>query len=88
LTYARGRGRTFWRFALTKGIFLASMFLALQLNPGLFFILLILPFLLLAWAMFGVYAARATSRLGSPIPGAIATTLAFAWFMASLFPMV
>lgn len=88
LTYARGRGQTFWRFALTKGIFLASMFLALQLNPGLFFILLLLPFLLVAWAMFGVYATRATARLASPIPGAIATTLAFAWFMASLFPMI
>lgn len=88
LTYAKGRGQTFWRFALTKGIFLASMFLALQLNPGLFFILLLLPFLLVAWIMFGVYATRATSRLASPIPGAIATTLAFAWFMASLFPMV
>ncbi len=88
LTYARGRGQTLWRFALTKVIFLVSMFLALQLNPGLFFILLLLPFLLLAWAMFGVYVARATSRLGSPLPGAIATTLAFAWFMASLFPLV
>lgn len=88
LTYARGRGQTLWRFTLTKAIFLTSMFLALQLNPGLFFILLLLPFLLLAWAMFGVYATRATSRLASPLPGAIATTLAFAWFMASLFPMI
>ena len=88
LTYSRGRGQTLWRFALTKAIFLASMFLALQLNPGLFFILLLLPFLLVAWVMFGVYATRATSRLASPIPGAMATALAFAWFMASLFPMV
>jgi pimeloyl-ACP methyl ester carboxylesterase len=87
LTYARGRGQTLWRFLLTKVIFLGSMMLALQLSPGLFFILLLLPFLLLAWAMFGVYATRATARLGSPVPGAIAMALAFAWFMASLFPL-
>jgi len=88
LTYAKGRGQTLWRFLLTKAIFLGSMMLALQLTPSLFFILLLLPFLLLAWGMFGVYSARATARLRSPIPGAIATTLAFAWFMASQFPMV
>jgi len=88
LTYAKGRGQTLWRFLLTKVIFLLSMQLALQLTPSLFFILLLLPFLLLAWGMFGIYTTQATGRLRSPIPGAIATTLAFAWFMASLFPMV
>jgi len=88
LTFARGRGQTLWRFLLTKAIFLASMMFALQLTPSLFFILLLLPFLLAAWAMFGVYTTRATGRLGSPVPGAIAATLAFAWFMAALFPLV
>ena len=87
LTYARGRGQTLWRFLLTKAIFLGSMMLALQLSPSLFFILLLLPFLLLGWGLFGVYATRATAQLGSPVPGAIATTLAFAWFMAALFPL-
>ena len=88
LTYARGRGQTLWRFLLTKAIFLGSMMFALQLTPSLFFILLLLPFLLAAWAMFGVYTTRATGRLGSPVTGAIAATLAFAWFMAALFPLV
>lgn len=88
ITYARGRGQTLWRFLLTKALFLGSLLLALQLSPGLFFMLLLLPFLLAGWALFGIYATRTTSRLRSPIPGAVATTLAFAWFMASFFPLV
>ncbi len=87
LTYAAGRGHTAGRFLLTKLLFAGSLLLAIQLTPELFFILLVLPFLLLAWSMFGVYATRALTRLGTPVPGAIATTLAFAWFMASLFPL-
>lgn len=87
LTYAAGKGRTAGRFLLTKLLFAGSLLLAVQITPGLFFILLVLPFLLLAWGMFGVYSARALERLGTPIPGAVAITLAFAWFMASLFPL-
>ncbi len=88
LTYAVGRGRTAGRFLLTKALFAGSLLLAVQITPELFFILLLLPFILAAWSMFGVYAAHTLERLGTPIPGAVAITLAFAWFMASLFPLV
>jgi hypothetical protein len=64
------------------------MLLAIQLMPSLFFMMLLLPFLLLAWALFAAYSTRVTGRLGTPVPGAVAMTLAFAWFMASLFPLV
>jgi pimeloyl-ACP methyl ester carboxylesterase len=87
LTYAVGRGTTAGRFLLTKALFAGSLLLAVQITPGLFFILLLLPFLMVAWSMFGVYAARALERLGTPVPGAMAISLAFAWFMASLFPL-
>ncbi len=73
----------------TKLCFLLSLAFAIALNPPrLFFLIIIVPVILLFLAVYGVFAAWAYRRTWHPLPGALANALAFAWAIAVTFPVV
>ncbi len=77
-----------WQYAATKLIFVLSLGLAIALDRGLFFILLILPILIVTFALFGVMGDRLTRRTGNPFPAALATAALIAWVIAVSFPLL
>ena len=76
-------------YAVTKILFLLSLALAIALNPGrLFFLIIIVPAILVLFVTHGLIAHWAWRRTQHPYPGAVANAFAFAWAMAVTFPMV
>jgi len=87
LTRAPGAPRG--AYALTKLLFLLSLGLALALDPPrLFFLVLILPVMLLFFAIFGALSRWSFAGTGSPAPAALANALLFAWAIAVTFPIL
>lgn len=75
--------------AVTKILFLLSLALAIALNPGkLFFLIIIVPVILILFIIHGLIAHWTWRRTHHPYPGAVANAVAFAWAMAVTFPMV
>lgn len=73
----------------TKLCFLLSLAFAIALNPlRLFFLIIIVPVILLFLAVYGLFSAWAYRRTWHPLPGALANALAFAWAIAVTFPVV
>ncbi|MEO8039611.1 MAG: alpha/beta fold hydrolase [Betaproteobacteria bacterium] len=76
-------------YALTKILFLLSLAIAIALNPGkLFFLVIIVPAILAFFVIYGLIAHWAWRRTNHPLPGAIANAVAFAWAIAVTFPVV
>ena len=76
-------------YAVTKACFLASLALAIALNPPrLFFLVIILPVILVFLVVYGLFSTWAYRRTGHPLVGAAAVALAFAWAIAAVFPVV
>ena len=77
-----------WRVVVVRGLALASLGLAVALDfEGLFFLIIILPIILLFFLMFGTVAGwvgRATWRPGA---AGIGLGLFLAWALAVTFPM-
>ncbi len=85
----RGQGAAWGGYALTKLLFLASLALAVWLNPHkLFFLLFIIPIVLTFFIIYGLFSGWAYRRTGNPIVGGVANALAFAWAIAVTFPML
>ena len=85
------RGRTAPRgaYALTKLCFLLSLALAIGLNlQRLFFLIIIVPVILIFFLVYGLFSAWAYRRTHDPLVGALANALAFAWAIAVTFPMI
>jgi pimeloyl-ACP methyl ester carboxylesterase len=85
----RGPGARRGAYALTKACFVLSLVLAIALNPPrLFFLIIIVPVILLFLVVYGLFSGWAYRRTGHPLVGAVAIALAFAWAIAATFPVV
>jgi hypothetical protein len=74
---------------VTKLCFLLSLTLAVMLNlPRLFFLIIIVPMILLFLIIYGLFSTWAYRRTWHPLVGALANALAFAWAIAVTFPIV
>ncbi|HEY8566151.1 MAG TPA: alpha/beta fold hydrolase [Beijerinckiaceae bacterium] len=83
----RGSGR--WAYAASKLAFLLSLALAVGLDPRrLFFLVIIVPAILVLFLIYGALSAWTYRRTGHPAVGAIANAIAFAWALGVTFPLV
>ena len=85
----RGLNARWGAYAMTKACFVLSLVLAIALNPPrLFFLIIIVPVILLFLVVYGLFSGWAYRRTGQPLVGAVAVALAFAWAIAATFPVV
>jgi Serine aminopeptidase, S33 len=85
----RGERARFGAYPLTKFCFLLSLALAVALNPmKLFFLIIIVPAILLLFLTFGLISRWSYRATRHPLPGAIANATIFAWAMSVTFPMI
>jgi pimeloyl-ACP methyl ester carboxylesterase len=76
-------------YALTKFCFLLSLAIAVALNPmKLFFLVIIVPAILLLFLAFGLISRWSYAATRHPLPGALANAAIFAWGIAVTFPMI
>lgn len=76
-------------YVLTKFCFLLSLVIAVALNlERLFFLVIIVPAILLLFGVYGLFSAWVNQRTGHPLLAAIANAVVFAWFIAVTFPVV
>lgn len=75
--------------AMTKVLFLASLGIAVALRPGdLFFLVIILPVVLLFFLLYGLFGAWVSRATGQPAVAALANAAAFAWALGVTFPIL
>ncbi len=75
--------------ALSRLAMLASLGIAIALDPGrLFFLVLILPVMLLFFLLFGLLGHWCSRAAGTPAPAALASAFLFAWAIAVTFPIL
>ncbi len=84
----RGRGAFVGGYALTKVLFLVSLMLAVALNlEELFFLVIIIPAILLLFVVFGLFSGWIYRRTGHPLIAALANAIAFAVAITASFPI-
>lgn len=77
-----------WRVLVLRMGFLASLGLAVALNfEALFFLLIILPVIVLFFLLFGTMAGWVGRRTGLPAAGGLGLGLVLAWALGVTFPM-
>lgn len=82
-----GRGRL-WRVVVARGAFLASLLTAVALNfEALFFLVIILPVIVLFFLLFGMMAGWVGRRTGLPAAAGLGLGLVLAWALGVTFPM-
>lgn len=75
-------------YAATKLAFVVSLALAVALDfERLFFLVMIVPVILVFFVIYGLFSGWAERRTGHPLTGGIANAVAFAWAIAVTFPM-
>ena len=85
----RGPGAARGGYSLTKLFFLLSLAIAVALNfKKLFFLMFIIPIILIFFIIYGLFSGWANRRTGNPLVGGTATALAFAWAIAVTFPLL
>ena len=85
----RGPGAARGGYAFTKLCFLLSLAFAIALDlERLFFLIIIVPAVLLLFLVYGLIAGWAYRRTGQPLVGGFANALIFAWAIAVTFPLV
>ncbi|MBK1719103.1 alpha/beta hydrolase [Thiocystis violacea] len=85
----RGEGAARGGHALTKLLFLLSLLLAVGLNLNeLFFLIIIVPAILIFFLVYGLIGGWIYRRVGHPMVGAIANAVVFAIATAVTFPLV
>jgi pimeloyl-ACP methyl ester carboxylesterase len=76
-------------YALTKFLFLLSLMLAVALNlRELFFLVIIIPAILVLFLVYGLFSSWIYRRTGQPLVAAITNAFAFASAIAVSFPLV
>jgi dienelactone hydrolase len=76
-------------YALTKLLFLFSLALAVALNLSeLFFLVIIIPAILVLFLLYGLFSAWIYRRTGQPLVAAVTNAFAFAVAIAVSFPML
>jgi pimeloyl-ACP methyl ester carboxylesterase len=85
----RGEGAARGAFAAAKLAFLLSLGLAVALDFGrLFFLVIVVPVILLLFLVFGLLSRWAYGRTRHPFVAAIANAVFFAWAIGVTFPML
>lgn len=85
----RGSGAGSGRWAVTKVCFLLSLGIAVALSPErLYFLVVIVPAIVILFVAYGVLADCAYRRTGHPLVGAVANAVALAWAIGVTFPVV
>lgn len=85
----RGRPGATGGYAFTKLCFLVSLVIAVSLNPQrLFFLIIIVPVILVLFIVYGLVGLWAYSRTGDPRVSALGNAFALAWAIAVTFPVV
>jgi hypothetical protein len=85
----RGTGARPGSYMVTKLCFLLSLGFAVALNPAkLFFLIIIVPAILLLFLAFGLISRWSYQATHHPWPGAIANAVVFAWAIAVTCPMI
>jgi dienelactone hydrolase len=76
-------------YAVTKGLFLLSLMLAVALNLSeLFFLVIIIPAILVLFLVYGLFSGWIYRRTGQPLVAAVTNALAFASAIAVSFPLL
>lgn len=76
-------------YAFTKACFLLSLALAIALNfDKLFFLVIIVPVILVFFLVFGLVSSSVYRQTRHPIVGAVANAILFAWAIAVTFPVL
>lgn len=87
LTRGEGAGRG--AYAASKLALIVSLALAITLDfERLFFLIIILPIIVLFFLIHGLYSGWAYRRTGHPFVGATANAIVLAWALGSAFPLV
>ncbi len=78
----------FWRVLVARGAFLASLAAAVTLDfERLFFLVIILPVIVLFFLLFGMMAGWVGRRTGLPAAAGLGLGLVLAWALGVTFPM-
>jgi pimeloyl-ACP methyl ester carboxylesterase len=76
-------------YLVTKICFLLSLMLAVALNPQrLFFLIIIVPVMVIFLAVYGLFSGWTYRRTHHPLVAALANAVAFAWSIAVTFPVI
>lgn len=85
----RGTGAARGSYVASKLAFLVSLAMAVALDPGrLFFLIIIVPVIALFFIVYGLMSRWIYGRTGNPMVAAIASAIAFAWAIGVTFPLV
>ncbi len=85
----RGIGSAPYAYPASKAAFLVSLALAVGLDfKRLFFLVIIVPAIVVFFLMFGLFSAWTYRRTGHPWVAAAANTVAFAWAIGVTFPLL
>jgi pimeloyl-ACP methyl ester carboxylesterase len=85
----RGAAAPRGAYAATKLLFALSLALAVAMDlRRLFFLIIIVPAILVFFVVYGLFSRWAYRRTGHPLVGAVANAVAFAWAVAVTFPLV
>lgn len=84
----RGAGAARGAYALTKAMFLLSLMLAVALDlEQLFFLVIIIPAVLILFVVFGLFSGWIYRQTGHPLVAALANALALAAAITASFPI-
>jgi hypothetical protein len=85
----RGAGAARGAYAMSKLAFVASLAIAVGLDfERLFFLVIIVPVIVLFFLVHGTFSAWCYRRTGHPFVAAIANAVAFAWAIGVTFPLL
>lgn len=85
----RGVGAARGAYPATKLAFILSLAIAIALDfERLFFLVIIVPVIVMVFVVFGAFSAWSYRRTRNPLAAGIATAIAFAWAIGVTFPMI
>ncbi len=85
----RGAGSPRWAYAAAKLAMFLSLALAVALNlEDLFFLIIILPVVVLFFLLYGLFSGWAVRATGQPAVAGLANAVAFAWALGVTFPLL
>ena len=84
----RSVGMPRWAYVATKLCFVASLLIAVALNPSrLFFLVIIVPAMALFFLVYGLMSRWVFRRTGEPLVAGVANAAVFAWAIGASFPL-
>ena len=76
-------------YPASKVAFLVSLAIAVALDfERLFFLIIIVPVILLFFIVYGLFSRWTYARTGHPAAAGIASAVAFAWAIGVTFPLI